>query len=73
MSLSGHSTPDAKRRYVKRTDAQHLTAPDGRPYPLAEGDRLSDVDLLRNLDRIIHFDAVVPNGALDLGMNVGSF
>lgn len=26
MSLSGHSTPDAKRRYVKRTDAQRLTA-----------------------------------------------
>jgi hypothetical protein len=26
MSLSGHSTPDAKRRYVKRTDSQRLTA-----------------------------------------------
>ena len=26
MSLSGHSTPDAKRRYVKRTEAQRLTA-----------------------------------------------
>lgn len=26
MSLSGHTTPDAKRRYVKRTDAQRLTA-----------------------------------------------
>lgn len=26
MSLSGHSTPDAKRRYVKRTDVQRLTA-----------------------------------------------
>jgi len=26
MSLSGHSTPDAKRRYVKRTDAHRLTA-----------------------------------------------
>lgn len=26
MSLSGHTTPDAKRRYVKRTEAQRLTA-----------------------------------------------
>ena len=26
MSLSSHSTPDAKRRYVKRTEAQRLTA-----------------------------------------------
>ena len=26
MSLSGHTTPDAKRRYVKRTDAQRMTA-----------------------------------------------
>jgi len=30
MSLSGHSTPDAKRRYVKRTDAQRLTAAEKR-------------------------------------------
>lgn len=26
MSLSGHSTPDAKRRYIKRTEAQRLAA-----------------------------------------------
>jgi len=26
MSLSGHTTPDAKRRYVKRTDAQRMIA-----------------------------------------------
>lgn len=26
MSLSGHTTPDAKRRYVKRTEVQRLTA-----------------------------------------------
>ena len=26
MSLSGHSTPDAKRRYVKRTEARRMTA-----------------------------------------------
>lgn len=26
MSLSGHKTPDAKRRYVKKTDAQRLLA-----------------------------------------------
>lgn len=26
MSLSGHTTPDAKRRYVKRTETQRLTA-----------------------------------------------
>lgn len=30
MSLSGHSTPDAKRRYVKRTDAQRRTATEKR-------------------------------------------
>jgi hypothetical protein len=24
MSLSGHTTPDAKRRYVKRTETQRL-------------------------------------------------
>lgn len=26
MSLSGHTTPDAKRRYIKRTEVQRLTA-----------------------------------------------
>jgi hypothetical protein len=26
MSLSGHTTPDAKRRYIKRTEAQRLVA-----------------------------------------------
>jgi hypothetical protein len=26
MSLSGHTPPDAKRRYGKRTDAQRMTA-----------------------------------------------
>lgn len=26
MSLSGHKTPDAKRRYIKRTEAQRLRA-----------------------------------------------
>jgi hypothetical protein len=26
MSMSGHTTPDAKRRYAKRTEAQRLVA-----------------------------------------------
>lgn len=26
MSLSGHKTPDAKRRYIKRTEARRLRA-----------------------------------------------
>ncbi len=33
---------------------------DRRPGPLVEVNRLSDVDLLRNLDHIIHFDVEVP-------------
>ena len=33
------------------------------------GDRLSNVDLLRDLDRIVDFDAKATQGALDLGMS----
>jgi hypothetical protein len=42
---------------------------DRRPGPLVEVNRLSDVDLLRDLNGIVHFDAEVANGALDLGMS----
>jgi hypothetical protein len=36
--------------------------------PLVEENRLSDVDLLGDLDGIIHFDAEVTDRALDLRM-----
>lgn len=39
---------------------------DRRPRPLVEVNRPSDVDLLRNLDRIIRFDAEAADDAFDL-------
>lgn len=36
MSMSGHSTPDAKRRYVKKTDAQRLEAVRKRRHWISE-------------------------------------
>jgi len=30
--------------------------------------RLSDIDLLRNLDRIVHFDSKLADATLDFGM-----
>lgn len=42
---------------------------DRRPGPLVEVNRQSDVDLLRDIDRIVDFDAKIAHGALDLGMS----
>jgi hypothetical protein len=36
MSMSGHTTPEAKRRYVKRTETQRLAALRKRRAWLAE-------------------------------------
>jgi hypothetical protein len=40
MSLSGHVTPNAKRRYIKRTEAQRLAAAHKRRAWILEQSRV---------------------------------